>query len=248
MHVRVNGVQLFFDVEGAKLVPDGPAMREKPTLLLLHGGPGFDHSIYRPAYSALADVEARTVPQRPGTWRNGATTCAPSATSWASLIQLSWACLLAGWSRWLMPPAIRPIPPSSCSSAPKRLEVRIGSDASSCSSGSAGRKSAPWRAPPIPRGSGAPGPGLARCVATIGLSALHAHSTRSRHGTPCDQPVRGAAMVYETRRRKRHVQHVPGSWPHPVSDPRARRRGRSDAPYRVPGGYRSRAARASRSL
>ena len=56
MHVFVNGVRLFFDVEGAKLVPDGPAMREKPTLLLLHGGPGFDHSIYKPAYSALADI------------------------------------------------------------------------------------------------------------------------------------------------------------------------------------------------
>jgi len=56
MHVLVNGVRLFFDVEGAKLVPDGPAIREKPTLLLLHGGPGFDHSIYRPAYSALADI------------------------------------------------------------------------------------------------------------------------------------------------------------------------------------------------
>jgi pimeloyl-ACP methyl ester carboxylesterase len=56
MHVLVNGVRLFFDVEGAKLVPDGPAMREKPTLLLLHGGPGFDHSIYKPAYSALADI------------------------------------------------------------------------------------------------------------------------------------------------------------------------------------------------
>ena len=56
MHVRVNGVRLFFDVEGAKLVLDGPVMREKPTLLLLHGGPGFDHSIYRPAYSALADI------------------------------------------------------------------------------------------------------------------------------------------------------------------------------------------------
>jgi pimeloyl-ACP methyl ester carboxylesterase len=56
MHIRVNGVRLFFDVEGAKLVPDGPAMREKPTLLLLHGGPGFDHSIYKPAYSALADI------------------------------------------------------------------------------------------------------------------------------------------------------------------------------------------------
>jgi pimeloyl-ACP methyl ester carboxylesterase len=56
MQVRVNGVRLFFDVEGAKLVPDGPVMREKPTLLLLHGGPGFDHSIYKPAYSALADT------------------------------------------------------------------------------------------------------------------------------------------------------------------------------------------------
>jgi pimeloyl-ACP methyl ester carboxylesterase len=56
MQVLVNGVRLFFDVEGAKLVPDGPVMREKPTLLLLHGGPGADHSIYRPAYSALADI------------------------------------------------------------------------------------------------------------------------------------------------------------------------------------------------
>jgi pimeloyl-ACP methyl ester carboxylesterase len=56
MHVTVNGVRLFFDVEGAKFVPEGPVMREKPTLLLLHGGPGFDHSIYKPAYSALADM------------------------------------------------------------------------------------------------------------------------------------------------------------------------------------------------
>jgi proline iminopeptidase len=56
MHVAVNGVLLFFDVEGGKLVPDGSFMREKPTLLMLHGGPGADHSIYRPAYSALSDV------------------------------------------------------------------------------------------------------------------------------------------------------------------------------------------------
>jgi pimeloyl-ACP methyl ester carboxylesterase len=56
MHVSVNGVRLFFDIEGTKLVPDGPLMRERPTLLMLHGGPGSDHSIYRPAYSALADI------------------------------------------------------------------------------------------------------------------------------------------------------------------------------------------------
>ncbi len=50
------GVRLFVDVEGPALVPDGPALREKPTLLLLHGGPGYDHSGFKPAFSALADV------------------------------------------------------------------------------------------------------------------------------------------------------------------------------------------------
>lgn len=56
MHVLVNGVRLFFDVEGARLVPDGLAMREKPTLILLHGGPGMDHSAYKPRFSQLADI------------------------------------------------------------------------------------------------------------------------------------------------------------------------------------------------
>ena len=56
MHVEVNGVDLFFDVAGSSLAVEGPAMRSKPTLLLLHGGPGFDHSIYRPRFDDLADV------------------------------------------------------------------------------------------------------------------------------------------------------------------------------------------------
>jgi pimeloyl-ACP methyl ester carboxylesterase len=56
MYIHVNGARLYFDVEGAGLVPDGPRMREKPTLLLLHGGPGFDHSMFKPAFSALADI------------------------------------------------------------------------------------------------------------------------------------------------------------------------------------------------
>jgi pimeloyl-ACP methyl ester carboxylesterase len=50
------GVRLFVDVDGFGLVPDGPAMREKPTLLLLHGGPGFDHTGFKPAFSQLADI------------------------------------------------------------------------------------------------------------------------------------------------------------------------------------------------
>jgi pimeloyl-ACP methyl ester carboxylesterase len=31
-------------------------MRDKPTLVLLHGGPGFDHTSFKPAFSQLADV------------------------------------------------------------------------------------------------------------------------------------------------------------------------------------------------
>jgi proline iminopeptidase len=50
------GVRLYVDIEGCGLVPDGPRMREKPTLILLHGGPGYDHSSFKPLFSQLADV------------------------------------------------------------------------------------------------------------------------------------------------------------------------------------------------
>jgi proline iminopeptidase len=50
------GVRLFVDIDGFGLVPEGPAMREKPTLLLLHGGPGFDHTGFKPAFTQLADI------------------------------------------------------------------------------------------------------------------------------------------------------------------------------------------------
>jgi pimeloyl-ACP methyl ester carboxylesterase len=56
VRIKIGDSWLFFDVEGSKLRPDGPRMTEAPTLLLLHGGPGFDHSSFKPAMSALADV------------------------------------------------------------------------------------------------------------------------------------------------------------------------------------------------
>jgi pimeloyl-ACP methyl ester carboxylesterase len=56
MYVSVNGIRLFFDVEGVGLVPDGPTMREKPVMLLLHGGPGADHSLFKPSFGQLADL------------------------------------------------------------------------------------------------------------------------------------------------------------------------------------------------
>jgi len=47
---------LFVDVEGCALVPDRATLRQKPTLLLLHGGPGYDHSSFKPLFSPLADI------------------------------------------------------------------------------------------------------------------------------------------------------------------------------------------------
>jgi proline iminopeptidase len=49
-------VRLYVDIEGPGLVPDGPRMRQRPTLILLHGGPGYDHSSFKPIFSPLADV------------------------------------------------------------------------------------------------------------------------------------------------------------------------------------------------
>ena len=56
MRVLVNGVHLYFDVDGSGLRALGDDMHRFPTLLLLHGGPGVDHSLYKPAFSALTDV------------------------------------------------------------------------------------------------------------------------------------------------------------------------------------------------
>jgi proline iminopeptidase len=57
--VRVEiepGVRLFVDVVGGGLTPTDAAMLDKPTLLLLHGGPGFDHSSFRPYFDRFADT------------------------------------------------------------------------------------------------------------------------------------------------------------------------------------------------
>jgi pimeloyl-ACP methyl ester carboxylesterase len=78
MRVNVGDTRLFFDVEGASLVPDGPSMRQRPTVLLLHGGPGADHSTYKPLFSSLAsDAQlvyldhrgaGRSDPSHPDAW------------------------------------------------------------------------------------------------------------------------------------------------------------------------------------
>ena len=56
MRLHVRDTELYFDVEGAGLVPDGPRMRERPVAFIIHGGPGGDHTGFKPAFSPLADT------------------------------------------------------------------------------------------------------------------------------------------------------------------------------------------------
>lgn len=56
MRVSIGDTRLFVDVEGLGLVPDGKTMRRRPTLILLHGGPGFDHSSFKPHWTQFTDI------------------------------------------------------------------------------------------------------------------------------------------------------------------------------------------------
>ena len=54
MFAAVRGTRLYFDIDGAGLVPDAGTMRERPVAMLVHGGPGGDHSGFKPSMSPLA--------------------------------------------------------------------------------------------------------------------------------------------------------------------------------------------------
>ena len=55
MKIQVNGTELYFDVVGSGL-DAARDFRQRPTLLLLHGGPGFDHSYLRPWLDPVSEV------------------------------------------------------------------------------------------------------------------------------------------------------------------------------------------------
>ena len=55
MYASLRGTRIYFDIDGAGLVPDGPLMRERPAAMLVHGGPGGDHSGFKPSMSPLAE-------------------------------------------------------------------------------------------------------------------------------------------------------------------------------------------------
>ena len=55
MRASVRDTELYFDVDGAGLVPDGSRMREKPAAFLIHGGPGSDHTDAKTACAPLTE-------------------------------------------------------------------------------------------------------------------------------------------------------------------------------------------------
>jgi len=53
MRAKIRDTEIWFDVEGAGLVPDGGRMVERPPAFVIHGGPGGDHTGFKPALSPL---------------------------------------------------------------------------------------------------------------------------------------------------------------------------------------------------
>lgn len=54
MRAKIRDTEIYFDVEGSALVIEEQGMREKPVAFLVHGGPGADHTVYKPTFSALS--------------------------------------------------------------------------------------------------------------------------------------------------------------------------------------------------
>jgi proline iminopeptidase len=55
MRAHLRDTEIYFDIDGAGLVPEDSHMRERPTAFLIHGGPGADHSGLKSRYAELAD-------------------------------------------------------------------------------------------------------------------------------------------------------------------------------------------------
>jgi pimeloyl-ACP methyl ester carboxylesterase len=233
MHVLVNGVRLFFDVEGGRLVPDGPAMREKPTLLLLHGGPGLDHSIYRPAFSGLSDVAQVVFLDHRG---NGRSDPGPreswTLAQWADDVHAF--CETLGIARPIVYGASfggtvalayatrHPEHPgklilvSAEAAADTHLDRRVA-----LFERSVDPRSARWRAAGSSRARATRTPRRSRPGCAWPFRS-HANAARSRRRQACCAQSRGHALVHAAGRGGAHVRFRAPDLTRTVSDPRAR--------------------------
>jgi proline iminopeptidase len=54
MRAKIRDTEIYFDVEGSALIVEGQRIREQPVAFIIHGGPGADHTSYKPAFSPLS--------------------------------------------------------------------------------------------------------------------------------------------------------------------------------------------------
>jgi proline iminopeptidase len=55
MKIHVNGTELYVDIDGSQLRVEEGRLVERPTIVALHGGPGFDQGYLRPGLGLLRD-------------------------------------------------------------------------------------------------------------------------------------------------------------------------------------------------
>ena len=56
MRAKIRDAEIYFDVDGMGLVPEGGQMVQRSTLFFLHGGPGGDHSSFKTLMADLRDT------------------------------------------------------------------------------------------------------------------------------------------------------------------------------------------------
>ena len=71
MHVDIGTARIFFDTVGAKLAIEPESVAEHPTLIVMHGGPGFDHTTLRPYFDRFADTHQVLYIDHRGNGRSG---------------------------------------------------------------------------------------------------------------------------------------------------------------------------------
>jgi proline iminopeptidase len=82
MFIDLGDARIFFDTAGSKLAVDGERMVERPTLIVMHGGPGFDHSSMRPYFDRFADSHQIVYIDHRGNGRSTGTPDSWSLAQW----------------------------------------------------------------------------------------------------------------------------------------------------------------------
>ncbi len=59
MKAKIRGTEIYFDVAGMQIAPEGNNFSEKPVLFLIHGGPGgrIQNNLTEVAFSVLKQYE-----------------------------------------------------------------------------------------------------------------------------------------------------------------------------------------------